>query len=84
MTKIKHFFKVVAFYFKYAYYVSITMSERSNYLKAKEKGYDCISSHDDSRILYGSARKFYFDVNKPPTRHYITYQKHKQYHYPKS
>jgi len=75
--------KIIKFYLGYILYVLITVHERTNYLIAEQRGYDCIHSHDDSLFLYGSARKYYFDKTKPPTRHYITFNQYKKFHYPK-
>ncbi len=76
-------FKVMKFYLGYFFYFLLTVNERRNYLQALEKGYDCISSKDDSYLIYGSATIFSFDKNKPPQRYYITYVKYKKEYYPK-
>jgi hypothetical protein len=78
----QRFFKLTKFYLGYAFYVLITVNERTNYLQAEKRGYDCTHSHDDSYILYGSARKYYFDKTKAPTRNYVTYKQYKRMHYP--
>lgn len=78
----KKFKKLTLYYLKYLGYWLITVNERNNYLMACKRGYDCVHSHDDSRIIYGSSRMYYFDKKKPPTRYYITYQEYKGLHYP--
>ena len=79
---IQRFFKLSKFYLGYVFYVLITVNERTNYLQAEQRGYNCTHSHDDSYLLYGSARKYYFDKTQPPTRNYVTYKQYKSMHYP--
>ena len=75
-------FKVIKFYLGYFFYFLLTVNERRNYIQALEKGYDCISSKDDSFLFYGSATIFSFDKSKPPIRHYLTYKEYKTLKYP--
>lgn len=74
--------KLLKFYVGYGFYVMITVDERNNYLKAKEKGYNCTHSEDDSLFLYGSARVYHFDPSQPPTRDYFTYKQYRSIYYP--
>lgn len=75
--------EMIKFYLRYFVYYLITTKERTNYLQALAKGYDCIGSRDASHVLYGSVTEFIFDKTKPPTRHYLTYKEYKESHYPK-
>lgn len=79
MKKLK---KLTLFYLKYFFYFLITVNERNNYFEACRRGYDCVNSHDASRIIYGSSRMYYFDKSKPPKKHYMTYQEYKDLYYP--
>jgi hypothetical protein len=76
------FLKLSKFYLLYFLYVLITVDQRGNYLVGKQRGYDCTHSKDDSYFIYGSARMYYFDKTKPPTKHYLTYKKYKAMRYP--
>lgn len=78
----KHFFKVCGFYLGYFFYFLITVDERINYLQAVQRGYDCFHSKDDSYLVYGSARMYYFDKTKLPTRHYSTFKEYRKIYYP--
>lgn len=78
----KELLKIAWFYLGYVFYVLITIKERNEYQIGLTRGYDCTGSHDDSRILYGSVTKYYFDRSLPPERRYITYQQYKELHYP--
>lgn len=71
----------IKFYFNWVLYWLITVNERTEYLKALERGYDCIHSHDDSTDIYGRVRKYYFDKSKPPTRRYLTFKEYKNLNY---
>ena len=76
--------KLLKFYLGYALYVMITINERNNYLKAKERGYNCTHSEDDSVFLYGSARMYHFDTSEPPKRDYVTYEQYKSMYCPEN
>ena len=76
--------KIFKYHLGYIFYVLITVNERTEYNQAVIKGHDCIGSHDDSYILYGSARKFYFDKTKPPRRHYLTRKEYRKIYHPKN
>jgi len=54
---------------KYALYLLITVDERSRYLMAQQKGYDCYDSKND---MFGTT--YYFNPNKPPKRRYLTFK----------
>ena len=82
LSNMKHIIKVMNFYLGYIFYFLITVNERSNYMQALQRGYDCTKSHDDSYIIYGSVRKYHFDKSKPPTRHYATFEQYKKMYYP--
>ena len=49
----KYFFRFCNFYLGYFFYFLITVNERSNYLQAVQRGYDCTHSKDDSYLVYG-------------------------------
>lgn len=83
MNKIKRILKLIKFYLGYAFYVAITINDRNNYMEGEARGYNCTGSHDDSYVIYGSTRKYYFDPTKPPTRNYITFKQYKKFYYPK-
>ena len=44
------------------------------YMRAEEKGMDCVGSEDVSWFIPGSTIEYYFDPNKKPVRNYITWK----------